>query len=163
MPCAGGCSARCSPPCCSRCQDNAGSWIDWARADAGLLDFTARLLALRRRLQPLGDRWHRGLPDAGGSIDLDWLQGDGTALAEADWRDAGRRVLGARIGAAGPGNTPLLLLCNAESEERVLTLPAGRWKLLLDSGAALCLSDTARVVEGGCALPAHGVVLLVAA
>jgi len=143
------------------CQDNASSWIDWPRADAALLDFTARLIALRRQLQPLGDRWHRGLPTGAGHIDLDWLQADGTALAEADWRDPERRVLAARIGAPR-GSAPLLLLCNGEAEDRSFTLPAGRWKRLLDSAVATSATDAGSVFDGVCPLPAHAIVLLVA-
>jgi glycogen debranching enzyme GlgX len=145
------------------CQDNATSWIDWPQADAGLLAYTARLIRLRQRLQPLCDRWHRGVPGANGDIDLDWLQADATALTEADWRDAGRRVLGARIGAPGRGSAPLLLLFNGAAKDRAFTLPAGRWKLLLDSAVATSAGDTERVVDGVCPLRAHSVVLLAAA
>ena len=84
------------------CQDNATSWIDWSQADADLLAYTARLIALRKRLQPMGERWHRGVPGVNGDLDLDWLQADGTALAEADWRDAGRRMLGCAHRCSGP-------------------------------------------------------------
>ena len=128
--------------------------MDWSQADADLLAYTARLIALRERLQPMGDRWHRGVPGANGDLDLDWLQADGTALAEADWRDAGRRVLGARIGAPGRGPAPLLLLFNGEAEDRAFTLPEGRWKLLLDSAVA-SPADTERVVDRVCPLRAQ--------
>jgi glycogen operon protein len=142
------------------CQDNATSWIDWAEADAALIDYTAHLVALRRRLQPMGTRWHRGLPVVGDKVDLDWLQPDGSALAEADWRDAEARVLGARIGAPGRGDTPLLLLFNASVEEHAFRLPAGRWNVLLEGAARD--GGEARAAEGELGLPAHSVTLLAA-
>ena len=143
------------------CQDNATSWIDWSKGDAALLDFTARLIGLRQRLRPLGDRWHRGVPGADGSIDLDWLQADGTALAEADWRNAGQRVFGARIGAPGSGAGPLLLLCNGAAGDCPFSLPTGRWKLLLNS--AVSSGDAGETVAEVCPLSAHSIVLLAAA
>src|SRR5204862_8268360 len=48
------------------CQDNVGTWIDWRAADAALIGFTARVIALRRRLRPLADRWYSGEPDVAG-------------------------------------------------------------------------------------------------
>ena len=115
------------------CQDNATSWIDWAVADHSLLDFTARVLALRRQWLPLGAHWYHGAETASGAADLDWLGPDGGALAEPDWHDASARVLGARIGAPGRGAEPLLLLCNGSDQDSAFSLPAGDWAVLLDS------------------------------
>ena len=39
------------------CQDNETSWIDWDGADPALIDFTARLVALRRELEPRHQDW----------------------------------------------------------------------------------------------------------
>ena len=50
------------------CQDNEISWLDWKRADdargAALLDFTARMIALRHRCR----RCARRLPDGGAEV-----------------------------------------------------------------------------------------------
>ena len=42
------------------CQDNELTWIDWSEADDDLIEFTGRLIALRRRLLPLANRWTTG-------------------------------------------------------------------------------------------------------
>jgi len=115
------------------CQDNVTTWIDWSKADRPLMAFTARLIALRRQTLPLANRWYTGLADARGIEDLSWLQGDGKPIANDAWRDSSQRVLGALIGAPGKATAPLLLLINAEGEERPFVLPPGSWHALLDT------------------------------
>jgi glycogen operon protein len=118
------------------CQDNATAWIDWSRADAGLIAFTAALLRLRREHLPLGRHWYTGLTDERGVADLAWVRRDGRALAEADWHFEPSRVLGALIGAPGHGQRSLLLLFNAEDHDSDFLLPDGHWRRLLDSADA---------------------------
>jgi glycogen operon protein len=66
------------------CQDNEITWFDWARPDAGLLDFTRRLIALRRA-HPVFRR-SRFLAGAEAS-ELLWFTPAGTAMNAADWAD----------------------------------------------------------------------------
>ena len=72
------------------CQDNALTWVDWADADAGLLEFTRVVSALRsshpvfRRHRffngkPVGRRGQDGLPD------IAWFAPDGTEMSDEDW------------------------------------------------------------------------------
>ncbi|GAP35546.1 glycogen debranching protein GlgX [Piscinibacter sakaiensis] len=142
------------------CQDNPITWIDWAAADSALIDFTARAIALRRRLLPLGDRWYSGLPDRRGLPDIAWLRSDGQSLEGEAWRDPASHVLGCLIGRPGRCESPLLLLVNADTAARRFRLPAGPWTLLLDSttpdGRAHEPVDGAAEVM----LPAHALWLL---
>lgn len=115
------------------CQDNPITWVDWSRADAGLQQFTARLLALRRQWLPLRPAWYTGLPDAQGVHDLGWLRRGGEPLSDWDWTQSASRVLGALIGAPGRGSQPLLMLFNAEPQDSAFHLPPGDWQILLDS------------------------------
>ena len=50
------------------CQDNEISWFDWEDVDTGLLEFTRRLIALRRD-HPVfrRRRWFQGRPIRGQS------------------------------------------------------------------------------------------------
>ena len=115
------------------CQDNSTTWINWALADEALISFTAHVLALRRRLMPLGPRWYTGLPDAHGRHDLTWLLRTGAPLTAAAWGNRMSRILGAWIGAPGAGGGPLLLIVNARDFDADFVLPPGLWQGELDS------------------------------
>jgi glycogen operon protein len=147
------------------CQDNPLSWLDWEGADAGLADFVRRLTALRRRYRALRrPGWYSGAPQADGHPDIAWLDAAGRALDEAAW-NGGARHIAIRMGAAAPQGTDgaageaCLLLVNAEAQATTFALPAGRWRILVDSADAASAPRDAGVAV---AVPAHAVVLLAA-
>jgi glycogen operon protein len=142
------------------CQDNATTWINWARADEALVDFTAYLLALRRRLRPLDGRWYTGLPDARGRHDLAWLRRTGEPLTAEHWDNRMSRILGAWIGVPGRGGAPLLLLVNGRDKPAVFLLPAGDWVAELDTTAADGRSRWRRGTAASFEIAARSVVLL---
>ena len=147
------------------CQDNQTTWIDWSRTDTGLQGFTERLLALRRQWLPLRPGWYSGLPDAQGLPDLSWLRRGGGEFTEWDWNQSASRVLGALIGAPGRSTQPLLLLFNAEPQDTDFHLPAGDWRVLLDTSDSTNTSDDSHDSAGLSAhfrLHARSVALLVA-
>jgi glycogen debranching enzyme len=109
------------------CQDNETSWIDWDGADAALVDFTARLIALRRELEPLHEDWYRGELNGSGVHDIAWRRADGAGLDNADWHDPRARTLAILL------DGRWLLLVNAEAGERAFALPPGNWQLRIDS------------------------------
>ncbi len=115
------------------CQDNATTWIDWSRADADLIAFTARVLELRHKALPFDAHWYNGLTDGLGLYDLSWLEPDGSPLQGDAWHDPAARALGGLIGKPGLAKAPLLFLINAGAEPSDFLLPAGVWELLLDS------------------------------
>ena len=115
------------------CQDNPITWIDWARADESLIDFTAHVLALRRQLLPLAGRWYTGLQDARGLHDLAWLRRTGEPMTPEHWDNRMSRILGAWIGAPGGGGAPLLLLVNGRDMNAGFRLPPGDWVAELDT------------------------------
>ncbi|MBU8545051.1 MULTISPECIES: glycogen debranching protein GlgX [Roseomonadaceae] len=114
-------------------QDNAIGWFDWASADQGLVDFTARLIAARKAHPALHDAAPLTGTASGGLPDVAWLRPDGAAMAEADWHDAENRALLALLHKDGDR---CLLALNA-GPARPLALPAPRpghrWTLLADS------------------------------
>jgi glycogen operon protein len=142
------------------CQDNGITWIDWARADQSLIDYTAHLLALRRRLLPLAGRWYTGLQGAHGLHDLSWLRRTGVAMAPEDWNNRMSRIMGAWIGQPGRGTNALLLLVNARDKAGLFQLPPGNWVAELDSTAADGRSSWRRDDRTEYKLPARAVVLL---
>ena len=115
------------------CQDNGITWIDWEAADASLIEFTARVIGLRRRWLPLANRWYSGLVDARGRHDLAWLRRTGDPLTADEWNNRMSRILGALIGAPGKTTMPLLLLVNARDMDASFHLPPGDWRAELDT------------------------------
>jgi isoamylase len=75
------------------CQDNEVTWVNWARADAELLQFTQAVAALRAA-HPVfrRKRFFTGLPvrrrGSAGLPDISWFRNDGTEMSDEDW-DAG--------------------------------------------------------------------------
>jgi isoamylase len=68
------------------CQDNEITWFDWSQPDTDLLDFTRRLIALRRE-HPVFRR-SRFLAGAE-AAELRWFTPAGTEMTIANWSDAG--------------------------------------------------------------------------
>jgi glycogen debranching enzyme len=118
------------------CQDNETTWLDWAAADASLLEYTAHLIDLRKRFGPLGPRWYTGLVDARGRHDLAWLRRTGEPMTVEHWNNRMSRILGALIGAPGRGEATLLLLVNGRDMDAEFRLPHGQWVCELDSTRA---------------------------
>ena len=145
------------------CQDNATTWIDWARADGDLIDFTAWLLSLRRQLLPFGDHWYSGLTDTLGLHDLSWLRSDGQPLQGAAWQEGSERVLGCLIGQPGRARAPLLLLANPGPAAHDFLLPAGVWQAVLDTAHPRGVARWHGQGESPFPLAAHSLALLAAA
>ena len=134
------------------CQDNEISWLDWAGADHALTDFVAGLIHLRQAHPALRHaRWFTGQAPAaapGGparGADISWRQPDGSGLSAADWDDPQSRSLACLIEVADDGLAPTqrwLLLFHASPQSMRFALPAGPWLRVLDSAAALAVSET---------------------
>jgi isoamylase len=124
-------------------QDNATGWVTWDGADAALIAFTARLIALRHNNSVLRQkRFLHAAIRSDGLRDIIWRRADGAEPTGADWHDAGFRCLGLelRLSASSqqhsdqPNTDALFVLFNAGSESPVHlpdTVPA--WHLLLDT------------------------------
>jgi glycogen operon protein len=145
------------------CQDNPTTWIDWAQADADLLAFTRRVLALRRHAQPFRDAWYHGIADRHGLHDLAWLSSDGSLLVGDAWNLSGDRMLGCLIGHPAKAGAPLLLLFNPDPIDRPFQLPAGVWRGVLDTSDAVGRSAWHGQGEVPVDVPARGMLMLAAA
>jgi glycogen operon protein len=115
------------------CQDSEITWIDWSTADADLIAFTSRVLALRRAALPFANRWYSGLTDPLGLHDIAWLNAAGEPLQGDAWTDPSNRTLGCLIGEPGRAAAPLLLLVNGDAADTAFMLPAGVWQAVLDT------------------------------
>lgn len=76
-------------------QDSPIAWLDWTAADTSLLDFTRRLIGIRRAHAALRhDRFLSGRPLPGTTLaDVEWRRPDGGSMTEADWRDSAGTTL----------------------------------------------------------------------
>ncbi len=114
-------------------QDNAESWVDWASADGGLIEFTAAAIALRRTLAPLFNKWSlRGRPVDGAPIaDVTWRAADGQGI---DWnREAGATLIAELFA----DDVRAVLIFQAQSVPVEIVLPVSRpgygWRRVLES------------------------------
>ncbi|MGP3723182.1 glycogen debranching protein GlgX [Cereibacter sphaeroides] len=119
------------------CQDNAMNWLKLEGLeprDAAFLDFTRRLIALRRSRPLLRHPSFLHKAAVGEEpVEVRWLRPDGEEMESDDWHNPAARTLGLLI-----RNKPALLaLFNSHFEEVPFSLPVrGRgWGLLLDTAA----------------------------
>ena len=126
------------------CQDNEITWFDWAGADAGLLEFTRRLVALRRA-HPVFRR-SRFLAGAE-AAELRWFTPAGTEMTAGDWSDPSALAIALYLDGhddpdrAADGtwltDDDFMVLVNAWWEPLDFTLPDGRpqasWQVEIDS------------------------------
>ena len=81
------------------CQDNELSWLDWGTVDTDRLEFTRRLIALRRSHRAF--RRKRFLA-ASAQDELGWYATDGSRMDEGGWDDPGARCVAIHLeGSAG--------------------------------------------------------------
>ena len=155
-------------------QDNEISWVDWEKADKDLLEFTRRLIDMRRR-HPVfrRRRWFQGRPIHGSGVtDIGWFRPDGSPMDEEDWRSGSARSLGVflngeRLDSTDPRGEPVVddsfyILFNAHHDRVDFTTPAEecgkRWIKVLDTFDPQAGEDTFGVREQ---VPVQGLSLVV--
>ncbi|MGO9293382.1 MAG: glycogen debranching protein GlgX [Streptosporangiaceae bacterium] len=126
------------------CQDNEVSWFDWSAPDTGLLNFTRRLIALRRG-HPVFRR-RRFLAGAQ-AAQLRWFIPAGTEMTAADWSNATALAITLYLdGSDDPDEAAdgtllvdddFLVMVNAWWEPLEFTVPATRpeaaWQVVVDT------------------------------
>jgi len=132
-------------------QDNEVSWVDWLDADVDLLEFTRRLIAMRRH-HPVfrRRRWFHGRSVRGGNTnaDIGWFTEAGTEMTDEHWNDGLAKTLTVWLNGDGiPSpdewgdkvlDDDFLLLFNAAGETVRFTIPpavAGGWVIEIDTAA----------------------------
>ncbi|GGQ99206.1 glycogen debranching protein GlgX [Deinococcus ruber] len=130
------------------CQDNEISWFDWANQDTVLLDFTRRLIRLRREHPGLHRRkFFSGRPIRGNVQDIIWLRHDGQVMEDADWDNPQTQSLAMFLDGNGLNDLNaegeplrddhLLILFSGSHIDLPFTLPAlagcENWELLLNT------------------------------
>ena len=133
------------------CQDNAIGWIDWKNADQEFMDFTARLVALRRAHPILRQKrfLHSRQRLVDGLGDLFWWRPDGAPMTAADWVEPDLRAIcfEMRIASGTPvyaqREEALFMVFNGGNETLSVTLPAAPagwvWRLHVDTDRPLLM------------------------
>jgi len=133
------------------CQDNPMTWLDWRHTNAGLINFVAGLIGVRRRFPQLRRRhWLTGAATADRQPDVVWWHPAGRPMRVADWQS---KKLGAfamqlapdtpAAGQAGDSGT-LLCLINRDEIPVPFLLPAGIWEQVCDSSADTAFASCRR-------------------
>ncbi len=140
-------------------QDNAASWINWASADASLVETTARLIALRKAHRALcDDRFLEGAAQDDTLVaDIEWRRPDGAPMREADWRDGAAATLVAALYARG--DRALVVLHRGAAPCDIVAPPARDgydWRLVFDAS-----DGDAQFGDGCVKAPPRSVLLLV--
>ena len=121
------------------CQDNEISWFNWESADKDLLEFTRRLIQLRKE-HPVfrRRRWFQGRPIHGEKItDIGWFTPDGIQMAEDQWGEGFAKALGVFLNGEGIDDPDargervvddsFYVLFNAHYEPLPFVLPKKEW------------------------------------
>jgi glycogen operon protein len=155
-------------------QDNPTSWYDWRFDDEqrDLLDFTSRLIGLRRRHPNLRRRDFLDGHTTGQERprQLRWLREDGHDMTDGEWHSPWYHCfalyLDGDIDELGADGQPvrddaLLLILNAAKTDVTFLLPKQPWSLLVDTSRPQTLED-AEVYTGGekYVITAHSLALL---
>lgn len=116
------------------CQDSKLSWMDWTECDAEMLDFTRKLIALRKSIGSLHrSQFFDGVPHPQTTLaDVTWLEGDSSLLCHDEWHNPKRCSFGALL----DGEPPLLLLFNRGDQAQNFSLPGdGKtvWSTVFDT------------------------------
>lgn len=136
----------------SYCQDNEVSWIKWEDTDHDLLEFTKRLIRLRKE-HPVFSRqhWFQGLPVRGTGVkDIEWFSPDGKETDKEKWQDGLAKSLGIFLNGLGLRSLDAdgekiidrncYIIFNAHNEPVEFILPPGsfgkEWTIILDSSMA---------------------------
>jgi glycogen operon protein len=135
------------------CQDSELSWYDWEAADTEMLDFTRRLIALRRAHPVFRRRrwYHVGAPtdaDASRPRDIEWCTPDGMRMKDEEWHTEGAAAIAVYLSGQhlvdddshGLEDDSFYLALNATAEDMHFRLPdgwlGGAWRCVLDTAAA---------------------------
>lgn len=122
----------------SYCQDNEITWLDWANADHDLIDFTAKLIALRKQIPLLSthNKWW-------GRDCAEWLKADGEPVLFNDWHNSDIRSIQILL------EDKWLILVNGAPQQQEFLLPKGKWQLLLGTENNTLRTDTLAVALNG--------------
>jgi glycogen operon protein len=158
------------------CQDNEISWFNWESADKEFLEFTARLIRMRKEhLVFRRRRWFQGRPIHGKQVmDIGWFTPEGVQMEEENWGEGFAKALGVFLNGqeiASPDargekvvDDSFYVLFNAHYEPIPFILPDGpwgkEWIVELDTNRSL-LEEEKQTYKSGAEVPVESRSLMV--
>lgn len=122
------------------CQDNELAWIDWEKADTSLIEFTQKLILMRRK-HPNFRRWKwlsGQISELNKRPDINWFRPDGSEMHDSDWNTGYVKSLtvflnGKAIAGMDPRGMPVMdddfyLMFNAHYEPLDFVIPSRNGK-----------------------------------
>ncbi len=88
------------------CQDNEISWLNWTNQDKPLLEFTKRLIKLRKDHPTFRrKKWFQGVPIKGQKLeDIGWFLPEGDEMTDENWNHGYAKSLGIFLNGKGIHN-----------------------------------------------------------
>lgn len=142
------------------CQDNEISWLNWAKADKELLEFTKKVIQMRRNHSAFCRRgWFQGHEIIGTNLDdIAWFLPEGTQLNDENWsrdfaKSLGVFLNGKELHAVDDEGNKIIddsfyLVFNAFHEELEYILPPEKfgknWLKILDTSED-CVSEDGQI------------------
>jgi isoamylase len=159
------------------CQDNDISWINWDKADKDLLDFSKKLIKLRRQ-HPVfrRRRWFQGRPIKGlGVEDIAWFLPDASEMSDEHWDQDHAKSLavylnGRGVHTRGPKGEVVIddsfyVIFNAYHDSLVFHLPAekygSQWAVAVDTFRGLVEPSQPDIYSAGDSFHVEGRSVLV--
>jgi len=133
------------------CHDSTLSWFDWDGCDLEMLDFTRRLVALRRAHPVfMRRRWFAAdvsEDEADGPREIEWCRPDGSRMSDGDWHTDGAAAIAVHLsgerlvdGHGQPSrDDSFYLALNATPDDITFARPdwlGGAWECVLDTSAS---------------------------
>ncbi|MGF9563291.1 glycogen debranching protein GlgX [Neorhizobium sp. BT27B] len=114
------------------CQDNAITWVDWAKLDPAIIAHTAFLARMRRRFPAFADTAFLT-----GADDVAWFSASGAAMTVEDWQRGDAATLTmvlAKPDRDSGRNVRVAVLFNRGHETVAADLPGNNWRTLAYAG-----------------------------
>jgi isoamylase len=159
------------------CQDNEISWIDWARADHSLLEFTRKLISIRFDHRVFHRRnFFQGKSLRGnGQKDILWFMPNGKEMTDEEWEKDFAKCLGIHFSGADLAernkqhelirDDDFIWLLNASETAIHFNLPQEfmrkNWKLIFDSSEDSLGDGRSEILESGYLIEPRSCVLMI--
>lgn len=157
------------------CQDNELSWLNWENKDNDLLEFTQKLIALRKEHAVFHRRkWFQGQKIRGTGVeDVAWFLPEGTEMSDENWTHDFAKSLAVYFNGKGlhsPGtkgekitDDSFYIIFNSHHEAIDYIFPvkkyAGQWIKILDTSDGVISEGTTFNAGDKICVPARSVLL----